>query len=65
MGGARSRGPFRVSVQTDFYETTPSGNAVVLEEQLMKVSQTVMEHRITAGLYAKHMGMIRTVLGRS
>ena len=65
VGGARSRGPFRVSVQTESYETTPSGNAVVLEEQLMKVSQTVMEHRITAGLYAKHMGMIRTVLGRS
>ncbi len=65
VGGARSRAPFRVSAQTDSYETTPSGNAVVLEEQLMKVSQTVMEHRITAGLYAKHMGMIRMVLGRS
>lgn len=64
VSGANSSGPFRVTEQTGTYETAPSGNAVVLEEQLMKVSQTVMDHRITAGLYAKHLGMIRMVLGR-
>lgn len=64
VSAARATGPFRVSDQQDNYEMTPSGNAVVLEEQLMKVSQTVMDHRITAGLYAKHMGMIRMALGR-
>lgn len=65
VASTRSSGPFRVSEQAHTYETTPSGNAVVLEEQLIKVSQTVMEHRIMAGLYAKHMGMIRMALGRS
>lgn len=65
VSAARATGPFRVSDQQDYYEMTPSGNAVVLEEQLMKVSQTVMDHRITAGLYAKHMGMIRMALGRT
>jgi len=64
VSSARSSGPFRVSEQSDFYESSPSGNAVVLEEQLMQVSQTVMDHRITAGLYAKHLGMIRTAIGR-
>ncbi len=64
VSGASASGPFRVTEQTGVYETSPSGNAVVLEEQLMKVAQTVMDHRITAGLYAKHMGMIRMVLGR-
>ncbi len=64
VSSARSSGPFRVSEQSDIYESTPSGNAVVLEEQLMQVSQTVMDHRITAGLYAKHLGMIRTAIGR-
>ena len=44
---------------------TPSGNAVVLEEQLMKVAETVMDHQITANLYAKHVNMIRMVLGRT
>ncbi len=65
VSSARSSGPFRVSEQSDFYESSPSGNAVVLEEQLMQVSQTVMDHRITAGLYAKHLSMIRTAIGRS
>ena len=65
VSATRSSGPFRVTDQGGVYEKTPSGNAVVLEEQLMKVSQTVMDHRIMAGLYAKHMGMIRLALGRS
>lgn len=65
VSSARSSGPFRVNEQSSFLETTPSGNAVVLEEQLMKMSQNVMEHRITAGLYAKHLGMIRTAIGRT
>lgn len=64
-GSIRSSGAFRVSVQSNIYETTPSGNSVVLEEQLMKVSQTVMDHRITAGLYAKHLGMLKMALGRN
>ena len=44
---------------------TPSGNAVVLEEELMKVSETVMDHRITVNLYSKHINIIRMVLGRT
>ena len=65
VSGARSTGPFRVTAQDSVYEMTPSGNAVVLEEQLMMMSRTVMDHRITAGLYAKHMGMLRAALGRN
>ncbi len=65
VSSARSTGPFRLSTRDSASEMTPSGNAVVLEEQLMKMSQTVMDHRITAGLYAKHMGMLRAVLGRN
>ena len=63
--GARASGPFRITEQEGVYEMTPSGNAVVLEEQLMKVSQTVMDHRIMAGLYSKHLGMLKMALGRS
>ena len=62
---ARASGPFRITEQEGVYEMTPSGNAVVLEEQLMKVSQTVMDHRIMAGLYSKHLGMLKMALGRS
>ncbi len=51
--------------QSETYETTPSGNAVVLEEQLLKVSETVMDYQLTTNLYRKHMNMIRMALGRN
>ena len=63
-GSSRSSPAYRVVEPTGDIEMTPSGNAVVLEEELMKVSETVMDHRITANLYSKHINMIRLVLGR-
>lgn len=45
------------------YETAPAGNAVVLEEQMAKVSETSVAHRLTTELYRKHLGMIRTAIG--
>ncbi len=63
-GVSQAKAEFSVTKQTDTFEMTPSGNAVVLEEQLMKVAETVMNHQITANLYAKHVNMIRMVLGR-
>lgn len=55
---------FEAEEQSDVYEMTPAGNAVVLEEQLMKVSETVMDYQIMTNLYRKHVGMIKTALGR-
>ncbi|SLN76821.1 flagellar basal body protein [Oceanibacterium hippocampi] len=46
------------------YETAPSGNSVVLEEQLIKVAETQAEHQLSANLYRKHVEMIRIALGR-
>ena len=51
--------------QSGTQETTPSGNTVVLEEQLLKVSETVMDYQLTTNLYRKHMNMIRMALGRN
>jgi len=45
-------------------ESTPSENAVVLEEQTLKVSDTRMEYDLATSLYRKNMNMIRTALGR-
>lgn len=45
-------------------ERTASGNTVVLEDQMMKVSQTTMDFQLTTNLYRKHLAMIKTVLGR-
>jgi flagellar basal-body rod protein FlgB len=46
------------------FETKPNGNAVVLEEEMMRVGQTKMDHQITTSLYARGIGMIKTALGK-
>jgi flagellar basal-body rod protein FlgB len=45
-------------------ERKGSGNAVVLEDQMMKVSQTALDFQLTTNLYRKHLAMIKTALGR-
>lgn len=52
-------GPARSQAQSEPYETTPTGNAVVLEEQLIKVSKTQGSYQLMTNLYRKHMEMFR------
>ncbi len=46
------------------YETAPGGNAVILEEQMGKVNQTAISHRLTTELYNKHLDMMKIALGK-
>ena len=46
------------------YETAPDGNAVVLEEQMMKVGKNAGDFQTITNLYRKQIGMFKTVLGR-
>jgi flagellar basal-body rod protein FlgB len=41
------------------YETAPDGNAVVLEEQLAKMDQTAIDHRLVTQLYRKFLNMLK------
>ncbi len=59
------RGRFEVNRKPGAYETAPSGNAVVLEEQLIKVAQTSADYELMTSLYRKHIGMFRIALGRT
>ena len=45
-------------------ERAPDGNAVSLEDQLMKVADTSSTQELALGLYRKYAGMFRTALGR-
>ena len=45
------------------FETTPSGNSVVLEEQMAKMNESGISHRLTTELYKKHLTMIRRAVG--
>ena len=48
--------------QRERYETAPSGNAVVLEEQLVKVQETQMQYAALTSLYTKQMSFFRLAL---
>ena len=57
-------GQHRAEHQRDTYETVPSGNAVVLEEQLVKVAKNQGDYALITQLYRKHLQMFRIALGR-
>ncbi|PLX36632.1 MAG: flagellar basal body rod protein FlgB [Hyphomicrobiales bacterium] len=49
--------------KTAGWEITPSGNAVVLEEQMMKVTENQMDYEAATTLYARSLSILRTALG--
>jgi flagellar basal-body rod protein FlgB len=57
-------GPVRAPRDRRPVETTPSGNAVSLDEQALKVADTDTAHALAMGLHRRWMGMFRTALGR-
>ena len=61
MSSSRSRGADVVELETQ-WETTPDGNSVVLEEQMMQISQTQLEYQSAINLYRKSLDMLRTAI---
>jgi flagellar basal-body rod protein FlgB len=48
------------------YETRPSGNAVSLEDEMLKVADNQSDYQLAASLYQKSLAMLRTaVTGRA
>lgn len=46
-------------------ETTISGNAVTLEQELMKASKNMTDYELTTNLYRKHLTMFKDALRTS
>jgi flagellar basal-body rod protein FlgB len=46
------------------FETTPSGNAVSLEDEMLKVSQNQSDFQLAASLYQKSLQMLRVAAGK-
>jgi flagellar basal-body rod protein FlgB len=46
------------------FETTPSGNAVNLEDEMMKVAQNQSDYQLATSLYQHGLGMLKTAIGR-
>ncbi len=62
LPGTLVRGGSAKSQAQTPYETSPSGNAVILEQQLVEVAGTQFNYQTMTNLYRKHMDMFRMVL---
>ena len=49
--------------EVDSYETAPSGNAVVLPEQLQKMASNELDYQLTTHLYRRYVALLRTAIG--
>ena len=50
--------------EVDSFETTPSGNSVSLEDEMMKVAQNQLDYQLATTLYTRGVGLLKTALGR-
>lgn len=48
--------------ETAGWETTPSENAVVLEEQMIKVTENQMDYQTATSLYSRGLSLLRTAV---
>jgi flagellar basal-body rod protein FlgB len=46
------------------HEIRPAGNAVNLEDEMMKVAANQMDQQAAASLYSRSLGLIKTAIGR-
>lgn len=65
-GLGSSSASFQIRQETSEYlETTPDGNTVDLERELTKMAEVQMEYTLATNLYRKHVGMLKTALGKN
>lgn len=63
LPGTQAAGPSEVVERPS--ERAPDGNAVAMQEQLMKVANTESSQELVTNLYTKYLGFFRLALGRS
>jgi flagellar basal-body rod protein FlgB len=62
-GVSGGNGTYKTTTQKDPYEVKPSGNAVVIEQQLTQLAQTNSDYAMVTGLYKKMVGLLKTAIG--
>lgn len=48
--------------QKDVYEVAPAGNAVILEDQLLRMNENYTDHAFVSNLYQKNIAMLKMAL---
>jgi flagellar basal-body rod protein FlgB len=64
VGTVATAGNFEAKKSTKTYEGAPVGNSVVIEEQMLKLSETQMNYNMVVNLYRKHIDLFKTAIGR-
>lgn len=62
IGGAA--GDPRSTAANRRFERTPSGNAVNLEDEMMKTAQNAQDYQLAASLYQKSLALMKIAIGR-
>jgi flagellar basal-body rod protein FlgB len=60
VGGSQQFGDGSANV----LETRPDGNAVNLEDEMMKVAQNQMDYQTATALYSRSLGLLKIALGK-
>jgi flagellar basal-body rod protein FlgB len=63
IGASAGRGAFGKETPNR-YDVRPAGNAVNLEDEMMKVASNQMDYQAAISLYSRSMGMFKTALGK-
>ena len=64
MGPSGAPETFDQNRRTGF-ETRPAGNAVNLEDEMLKVSANQMDYAAAASLYTRSLHMLKTAIGKA
>jgi flagellar basal-body rod protein FlgB len=63
MGLSGQRGGFDPT-KAQRFEVTPNGNAVNLEDEMLKVAQNQGDFQLAASLYSKGLGLMKIAIGK-
>ena len=64
ISGAEADAKPRVVTQSGKFEASPTGNAVNLEQEMVKLAQTQIDFAATTSLYKKQVGLLKLAIGQ-
>ncbi len=59
LNGTVNKGAFKQKMRDEVFEVSPTGNAVNLEEQMMRQSETAEAYKMTTTIYSKYTNMMK------
>jgi flagellar basal-body rod protein FlgB len=63
-GGTEMSGNVRASAAATNYESTPSGNAVILEEEMIKITKSAGDFAMMTNVYKKGVTMLKMAVSK-